>query len=348
VTVRGHETTDTHLGLPVHYPLEKNIRSARNAMDYFAAVRAFVCAAELQSFSKTAQEMRVKTSTVSRYVSELEKDLGIALFNRSTRGLVLTEGGRVFREHALVALQALDDARQLTSSLNRTPQGLLRVTIPSAFGRRHVVPHLAAFMKRYPDISLDIVSADETLNMIEAGIDVAIRIGVLPDSSLMAKRVASHRRIACGSPDYFERNGTPAVPEDLVAHESLRLSLFPDDKWSFTRVGNTQTAPEHVLVELKGRLRADDSEAVLELALAGCGVALLPTWLVSTALREGRLVHVLPEWEARTGRAEPAIWAVYPPKKIVSSKVRAFVDFYSDVIGEPPYWDDGLALKREA
>jgi DNA-binding transcriptional LysR family regulator len=337
-----------HLGMPVHYRLEKNIRSARHAMDYFAAVRAFVCAAELQSFSKTAQEMRVKTSTVSRYVSELEKDLGIALFNRSTRGLVLTEGGRVFREHALVALQALDDARQLTSSLNRTPQGLLRVTIPSAFGRRHVVPHLAAFMKRYPDISLDIVSADETLNMIDAGIDVAIRIGVLPDSSLMAKRVASHRRIACGSPDYFERKGTPAVPEDLAAHDSLRLSLFSDDKWSFTRVGNTQMVPEHVPVELKGRFRADDSEAVLELALAGCGVALLPTWLVSTALREGRLVHVLPEWEARTGRAEPAIWAVYPPKKIVSSKVRAFVDFYAGVIGEPPYWDDGLALKREA
>jgi DNA-binding transcriptional LysR family regulator len=101
-------------------------------------------------------------------------------------------------------------------------------------------------------------------------------------------------------------------------------------------------------VELKGRLRADDSEAVLELALAGCGVALLPTWLVSAALREGRLAHVLPEWEARTGRAEPAIWAVYPPKKIVSSKVRAFVDFYAGVIGEPPYWDDGLALERQA
>jgi len=209
-------------------------------------------------------------------------------------------------------------------------------------------------MRRYPDIDLDIVSADETLNMIEAGIDVAIRTGVLPDSSLMAKRVASHRRIACGSPDYFKRNGTPAVPEDLSAHDSLRLSLLPDDKWSFTRIGDARkrthkrTAPQHVLVELKGRLRSDDSEALLELALAGCGVALLPTWLISPALREGRLVHVLPEWEARTGRAEPAIWAVYPPKKIVSSKVRAFVDFYVDVIGEPPYWEDGLALMLQA
>jgi DNA-binding transcriptional LysR family regulator len=316
------------------------------AMDYFAAVRAFINAAELLSFSKTAHEMAVKTSTISRYVSELEKDLGIALFNRSTRGLVLTEGGRLFREHAMIALQALDDARQVTSSLNLTPQGVLRVTMPSAFGRRHIVPHLPAFMTRYPDIDLDIVSTDETLNMIEVGIDVAIRIGVLPDSSLMAKRIAPHRRIVCGSPAYFQRSGMPHVPEDLTAHDTLRLSLLPDDKWSFTRVADAQVSPEQVQVqvELQGRLRADDSEAVLELAVAGCGLALLPTWLASKALREGHLQHVLPEWEARTGRAEPAVWAVYPPKKIVSSKVRAFVDFYAEMFGEPPYWDDDLAL----
>lgn len=316
-------------------------------MDYFAAVRAFVCAADLQSFSKTAHELAVKTSTVSRYVSELEKDLGIALFNRSTRGLVLTEGGRLFREHATLALQALDDARQLTSSLNRTPQGVLRVTLPSAFGRRHVVPHLPEFMARYPNIQLDIVSTDETLNLIESGIDVAIRIGALSDSSLMAKRIAPHRRIVCGSPAYFERSGMPRTPEDLGAHDTLRLAMLPDDIWTFTRVGQARASQKQVPVQLQGRLRADDSEAVLQLALASCGLALLPTWLASTALREGTLLHALPEWEARTGRAEPAIWAVYPPKKIVSSKVRAFVDFCAEAIGEPPYWDDGLALARQ-
>ncbi|HEY2000420.1 LysR family transcriptional regulator [Paraburkholderia sp.] len=313
-------------------------------MDYFAAVRAFVHAAEVQSFSKTAHELAVKTSTVSRYVSELEKDLGIALFNRSTRGLVLTEGGRVFREHAVLALQALDEARQVTSSLNLTPQGLLRVTIPSAFGRRHVVPHLPEFMKQNPDIDLDLVVSDETLNMIDTSIDVAIRIGVLPDSSLMAKRLAPHRRIVCGSPAYFEQHGVPGAPADLNDHDALRLSLVPDNKWYFVRAVADDTSLEPTLVELKGRFRGDDSEAVLEMALAGCGVALLPTWLAGPALREGRLIHALPEWLARTGRGEPAIWAVYPPKKIVSSKVRAFVDFYARVIGEPPYWDDGLVL----
>jgi len=316
-------------------------------MDYFAAVRAFVRAAELQSFSKTANELAVKTSTVSRYISELEKDLGIALFNRSTRGLVLTEGGRLFREHAIVALRALDDAREVTSSLNRTPQGVLRVTIPPAFGRLHIVPHLPAFMAHYPDIDLDIVSTDETLNMIDAGVDVAIRTGVMPDSSLMARRLAPHRRIVCGSPAYLERRGTPRIPDDLSAHDTLRLSLMPDDKWSFTRASADLPAAreerEPLVIELHGRLRADDAEAVLALAVAGCGVALLPSWLAAADLRAGHLQQVLPEWEVRAGRAEPAVWAAYPPKKIVSSKVRAFVDFYAQAFGEPPYWDDGLA-----
>ncbi|MEX3968169.1 LysR substrate-binding domain-containing protein [Paraburkholderia sp. EG286B] len=319
-------------------------------MDYFAAVRAFVRAAELQSFSKTANELSVKTSTVSRYISELEKDLGIALFNRSTRGLVLTEGGRLFREHAAFALRALDDAREVTSSLNRTPQGVLRVTIPPAFGRLHIVPHLPAFMSRYPDIDLDIVSTDETLNMIDAGIDVAIRTGVMPDSSLMARRLAPHRRIVCGSPAYLERSGIPRTPDDLSAHDALRLSLMPDDKWSFVRspanLQSAQEAPQLTVVELKGRLRASDQEAVLALAVAGCGVALLPTWLAAADLRARRLQQVLPEWEARSGRADPAVWAAYPPKKVVSSKVRVFVDFYAEAFGEPPYWDDGLAPIR--
>ena len=317
-------------------------------MDYFTAMRAFAQAAELLSFSKAAKELAVKTSTISRYVTDLEADLGIALFNRSTRGLVLTEGGRVFREHALVALQALDDAREVTSSLNKTPQGVLRITTPAAFGRRHVAPHLSAFMQRYPNIDLDLVVSDGTLNLIDTGIDLAIRIGALPDSSLMAKRLAPHRRIVCGSPDYFDRRGVPATPGELADHDSLRLSLVPDDKWAFTRVGDRHAALEQTIVELKGRFRGDDSESVLELALAGCGIACLPTWLVSTALREGHLVHILGEWEARTGRGEPAIWAVYPPKKIVSSKVRAFLDFYTEVLGEPPYWDDGLALNAQA
>ncbi|HEV7813900.1 MAG TPA: LysR substrate-binding domain-containing protein [Janthinobacterium sp.] len=307
-------------------------------MDYFSAVRAFLHAAELQSFSRSAQEMAVKTSTVSRYVSELEKDLGIALFNRSTRGLVLTEGGRVFRERAAAALQVLEEARQAASSLNSRPQGLLRVTMPSAFGRRHIVPQLPAFMRLYPEIAVDAVLSDDTLNIIDAGIDVAVRIGALPDSLLMGKAVAPQRRIACASPAYLASRGgaAPAAPQDLAGHEGLRLALAADDKWLFTRLDAGADGAPSELVTLRGRLRADDSEALLALALAGCGVALLPTWLIADALADGRLLHLLPAWQAHAGRQPASVWLVYAPKKTVSSKVRAFIDFFGEKLAALP------------
>jgi len=307
-------------------------------MDYYAAVRAFLHAAELRSFSKAAQQMQVKTSTVSRYIGDLEADLGIALFNRSTRGLALTEGGRVFREQAQASVQALDEARLAASSLNATPQGLLRVTMPVSFGRRHIVRHLPEFLARYPQIDVDAVLTDASLNLIEAGIDLAVRIGVLPDSQLMARRLAAHRRIACASPAYVRQRGAPAHPRDLAAHEALRFALAPDDRWLFVRRAAGGKRQQEESVTLRGRLRADDTEALLDLAVAGCGVALLPHWSVGEALAGGALVRLLPGWEAHAVRSDPAVWAVYPPKKTVSSKVRAFVDFYAAKFEQEGDW----------
>ncbi|WP_028228410.1 LysR family transcriptional regulator [Paraburkholderia ferrariae] len=307
-------------------------------MDYFSAIRAFLHAAELGSFSQAAERTGVKTSTVSRHISELERDLGIALFNRSTRGLVLTEGGRVFREHARLVEKSLDEAREAAASLNRSPRGLLRVTMPGAFGRRHIVRHLPEFMDRYPKIDVDCVITESVLNVIDAGIDLAIRIGALPDSQLMARQLAPHRRIVCASPGYVTQHGTPLTPADLAQHTALRFALAPDDRWFLVnrmRAG----AAEEAAVQLQGRLRVDDTEALLELAIAGRGVALLPAWATGTAIREGRLIRVLPDWEAQPTRAEPAIWAVYPPKKTVSSKVRAFIDFYAALYRREGYWE---------
>ncbi|MCI3206381.1 MULTISPECIES: LysR family transcriptional regulator [Pandoraea] len=310
-------------------------------MDYYTAVRAFLSSAEASSFSKAAQQLGIKTSTVSRYIGQLEADLGIALFNRSTRGLVLTEGGTVFREHALISLQALDDARNLTSSLNQTPQGHLRVTMPVAFGRRHIVRHLPQFLARYPDISIDAVITDDVVNLIDSGIDLAIRIGALADSQLMARKLAEHQRVVCASPDYVAQHGAPAMPEELASHEALRFSLATDDRWLLVnRETNAARAsgPAEIAVRLQGALRANDTESILSLAVAGRGVALLPSWSVSEALKAGELVHLLPDWQAQVGRNPAAIWAIYPPKKKVSSKVRAFVDFYAEILSAPGYW----------
>jgi DNA-binding transcriptional LysR family regulator len=310
-------------------------------MDYFAAIRAFLSSAELGSFSKAAVRIDVKTSTVSRYITELERDLGIALFNRSTRGLVLTEGGRVFRKQALVVVRSLDEAREVASSLNRSPRGLLRVTMPCSFGRRHVIRHLPDFMDRYPKIDVDVVMTDEVLNIIESRIDVAIRIGALPDSQLMARQLAAHRRVVCASPAYVALRGAPALPSELTAHDALRFPLAADDRWLFVNCAPGRQ-PEETPVVLHGRLRVDDTDAMLELASAGRGIALLPTWAIDGALRDGKLVRLLPDWEAQPTKASPAIWAVYPPKKTVSSKVRAFIDFYAEVFGREGYWDAAI------
>lgn len=307
-------------------------------MDYFSAIRAFLHAAELGSFSQAAEQTGVKTSTVSRHISELESDLGIALFNRSTRGLVLTEGGRVFREHALAVVKSLDEAREATSALNRSPRGLLRVTMPGAFGRRHVVRHLPEFMERYPKIDVDCVITDSVLNVIDSGIDLAIRIGALPDSQLMARQLATHRRVVCASPGYVAQHGYPATPADLARHTALRFALAADDRWFLVDRSRGGAAAAQA-VQLQGRLRMDDTDAMLDLAVAGRGVALLPAWAIGAALREGRLVRLLPDWEAQPTRAEPAIWAVYPPKKTVSSKVRAFIDFYAALYRREGYWE---------
>jgi len=307
-------------------------------MDYFAAVRAFLCAANQQSFSKAAQQLEVKTSTVSRYIVQLEADLGIALFNRSTRGLVLTEGGRVFRKHAAYSLEALEEARQAAASLNTSPQGHLRVTMPVSFGRRHIIRHLPRFMALYPHISIDTVISDDVMNLIDSGIDLAIRIGAMPDSQLMARKLAEHRRIVCASPDYLARHGAPADPDDLCQHQALRFSLAGDDKWLLMGGKDNGGQERAVSVQLNGVIRANDTESILSLALAGCGVALLPNWSVSEALRSGELIHLLPDWQAQVGRRPGSVWAVYPPKKTVSSKVRAFVDFYAAVFAEAGYW----------
>jgi DNA-binding transcriptional LysR family regulator len=214
----------------------------------------------------------------------------------------------------------------------------LRVTVPRSFGLRHIIRHLPQFMERYPKIDLDMVVTDQALNLIEAEIDLAIRIGTLPDSQLIARQLALHRRVVCASPAYISHHGIPASPEDLAHHAAIRFSLAADDKWLLVHVGRSSQTNQ-ISVQLNGRIRLDDTEALTALAIAGLGIALLPTWAVGPALREGKLVRLLPAWEAQPTRGTPAIWAVYPPKKTVSSKVRVFIDFYVAIFSGEGYWE---------
>lgn len=340
-------------------------------MDYFAAVRTFVRAAELGSFTQVALELSIKTSTASRHISELEADLRIALFNRSTRGLSLTEGGKVFYARASQVLLELDEAKAAASSLNLSPSGVLRVTLPVSFGRRHVMPYIAEFMRRYPDIDVEAVFSDDTLNLIEARIDVGIRIGTLTDSSLMARRLAGQRRVACATSDYLEKHGRPDSLAALTQHQCLVFSRTLGEYWYGAKAGGKATRDMHagdvaagsrrrgqapVLADdttawqkvlIGGRFTANDSDALFEATLGGLGIALLPTWLAYAPLQAGRLENVLPEWDIRFAPEAPSIWAVYPRKKTVSSKVRSFIDFIAEKIGDPPYWEQTAPPARK-
>ncbi len=307
-------------------------------MDYFAAMRAFARAVDLGSFSKAAAEEGVKVSTVSRYVTALEADLGSALFNRSTRSLHLTEVGASFYEHAARILGDVEDARLVATSLNARPQGLLRINIPGAFGRRHIFPHLSGFLREYPDIRVDATLTDATVDLIASGADLAIRIGALADSNLVAKRLAPQRRALVASAGYLADRPPIEQPGDLADHECLAFALQPKDAWYFRRRDGLLEEPVEVAV--RGRLRANDSEALLEAVLAGLGVALLPTWLTGDHVSAGRLTAVLPAWEGLIAPGpERAIWGVYPPKKVVAPKVRALLAFLEQRFGKPPYWD---------
>jgi DNA-binding transcriptional LysR family regulator len=200
-----------------------------------------------------------------------------------------------------------------------------------------VVKHLPQFLEKYPRISVDLVITDDVINLIDSEVDLAVRIGALPDSQLIARRLAAHRRIVCASPAYIAAHGAPKAPADLSRHTALRFSRAVDDKWIL--VHRNGKAKQDVSVQLNGQVRANDTDAIVVLAAAGCGIALLPAWSIASELRAGELVHLLQGWEAQTTRSDPAVWAVYPPKKIVSSKVRAFIDFYADIFGRDGEWE---------
>jgi DNA-binding transcriptional LysR family regulator len=303
-------------------------------MDRLSQLRCFVRSAELGSFSRAAQEAGVKPSSVSRAITELETHLRAALFNRSTRRLHLTEVGNAFLLRARRILDDLDDAYSDTAALNTRPAGLLRLNVPGSFGRLHVVPFLPIFAEKYPDIKLDVTFTDEIVDIIQTGTDLAIRTGALPDSRLIARKLATHKRVLCASPGFVAAHGPIASPAELTRCPAILFSLQPNDRWILLDRDNRRED-----IVCTGWYRANDSEALLAATQSGFGIGLLPTWLIGDALRAGRLVRLLPEYEAMFALGERFVWAVYPPKKVVAPKVRVFIDGFSEHIGVPPYWD---------
>jgi DNA-binding transcriptional LysR family regulator len=254
--------------------------------------------------------------------------LGTRLLHRTTRRVSVTQEGEIFAAHARELLDAAEAARASVGRARAHPHGRLRVTMPSSLGRQHISPLIPAFLRAYPGVTVELRMTDQIVDLVDEGIDLAIRIGALKDSTLVARKLASNRRVLCASPAYLAAHGTPRHPADLAGHECVILADQRD--WSFV-------TPTGVIdVRVSGRLVTDNGEVIRDALAAGIGIGLKSTWSVAPLLASGELVTVLDDYPlAQT----VAIWAVYPSRAFVPPKTLAFIDFLAAQFGEPPYWD---------
>jgi len=294
-------------------------------VESLAGMEVFARVVREGSFSAAARSMNQTPSAVSKQIGRLEDRLGARLFNRTTRRLSLTEVGAAFHERAERILTEIEEAEQAVSHLSMAPRGTLRLDVPTGFGRLYVAPLLREYIDRNPEVRVDVTLNDRYVNITEESIDLVIRIGELSDSSLIARRLAANRRLVCAAPVYIARYGQPAQPAELVNHNCLVYTYRAQrNDWPFLSQGQDPAKPQ--IVRVTGNLETNNAEALLATALAGLGIALLPLWLIGPDLEAGRLVHILPEYHG----PDSAIYAVYPPGRHLSPKVRSFVDFLAE------------------
>ena len=288
------------------------------------------------SLSAAARDLGMSTAVVSRRLASLEARLGVRLVNRTTRSLHLTDEGAAYYETCTRVLADIEEADAAVSAGRAEPRGVLRVALPASFGNQHVAPLVPKFAQRYPDVQLALSLSDRAVNVVEEGFDLAVRIAELADSSLAARKLAPNRRVVCASPEYLRRHGTPRTPEDLARHNCLATDFAMT--WEYR---DPQGKPGSVRVS--GRYACDNWEVLRDWAVAGLGVALKSTWDVRRHLEEGRLVSLLPGYTFAT---DVAIYAVYPHRRHLPAKTRAFIEFLAESFGPEPYWDQPPASPK--
>jgi len=307
------------------------------AQQMFDALSTFIAVSAAGSFSQVAKSQRVAVSSIARKIDALEAELGVKLFNRSSRMLLLTDAGELFLPRARSLISDLAEAKQSLAAQSSDPSGLLTVTAPATFGRKHVVPALIVFLKQYPLLEVELHNSDEVVDVAQRRVDISIRVGSLPDSDLVATHLAPARRLLCASPEYIERKGRPREPLELLSHECLTVAspAAPPGWWTFAGVNRETPLP------VRGSFRSDDTEALLQAALAGVGIVHLASWLVSDLVLAGRLVLLCPGARA-PNQASPAIHAVRMPGRSHAAKAQLFITHLRTSFGSPPYWDKDL------
>ncbi|MGQ0651571.1 MAG: LysR family transcriptional regulator [Betaproteobacteria bacterium] len=282
------------------------------------------------SLSAAARELGLSPALISRKLAALESRLGVRLINRTTRSLHLTDEGVSYHESCARVLAEIDEAEAAVSAGRVEPRGTLKVALPASFGHQHIAPLIPEFAARYPEVQISLSLSDRSVSLIEEGFDLAVRIAELEDSSLAARRLAPNRRVVCASPAYLARHGTPRTPQDLARHNCLTTTDFTAS-WEYKDAQNRRGT-----VRVTARYVSDNWEVLREWALAGLGVALKSTWDVHRHLADGSLVELCPGY---TFDSDVAIYAVYPHRRFLPAKTRAFIEFLAASFGPDPYWD---------
>lgn len=283
-------------------------------MKYLEGIAEFCAVVSVGNFTGAANKLDTSIAQISRKVATLEKSLGVKLLQRTTRSVSLTEAGERYFQDVLPALQSLEDARLTISAMQKSPQGLIKLTAPVAFGEAFIAPLLNNFMKMYSGISIQCIFSNDMLDIVEMGLDLAVRVGKLEDSTLVAKKLATRHLYVCGSPAYFEENSPPQTLEDLKKHVLL---VGSQPHWRFVVNKEIQA------LTVKGRVRYNSGNALRSAAMEGLGLAQLPGYYVRDDLAKGNLIEVLPEYKDK----QEAIWAVFPSNRNVAPKIRLLVDF---------------------
>ncbi|MBI1391932.1 MAG: LysR family transcriptional regulator [Alphaproteobacteria bacterium] len=299
-------------------------------MDRLTAMEIFAKVVETGSFVAASDALGISRPMASKHVASLEETLGVRLLNRTTRRLSLTEAGRSFHLRCQNIFEEIDTAIAEAGNLQAEAKGQLRINAPLTFGRAHLTPAIASFQTEHPEITIDLTLNDRFVDLVDEGFDLAIRIGRLADSSLIARKLAPCRMMICASPDYLARHGAPAHPSELADRNCLIYAYFSQEKrWSF------ETPEGEISVPVQGDFRVNFGEAVVEAAVAGRGIILEPTFTLAPHLAAGRLLPILTDFRPR----ELTVYAVYPAARLLPKKVRAFVDHLTAVFGGEPYWD---------
>jgi DNA-binding transcriptional LysR family regulator len=301
-------------------------------MEHLSDIAVFVRVVEAGSFTAAADRLGLSQSAVSKSVNRLEEHMGTRLMNRSTRRLSLTEAGAALYERGKHALAEIEEAELEVARLQTEPRGVLRVNAPMSFGILHVAPLLPEFLERYPALTVDLQLDDRLTDLVDEGFDCAIRIKALEDSTLAAKKLGPCRQLICASPEYLKRHGAPKTAEELTEHDVLVYTYRANPgEWELRAPNGKKTK-----FESRARLYSNNGIALVQAALRGLGILVPPTFYIGPELKAGKLVTLMDD---HTVLPELNIHAVYPQRRHLSPKVRAFVDFLAERFGPEPYWD---------